>query len=66
MEMPLIGRQSKVFDKVQLRLSLSPSLDVPENEIRTSKYTLYSFLPINLYEQITNPVNIGFLFMAVL
>lgn len=64
--MPLIGRQSKVFDKVQLRLSLSPSLDVPENEIRTSKYTLYSFLPINLYEQITNPVNIGFLFMAVL
>lgn len=64
--MPLISRQSKVFDKVQLRLSLSPSLDVPENEIRTSKYTLYSFLPINLYEQITNPVNIGFLFMAVL
>lgn len=64
--MPLISRQSKVFDKVQLRLSLSPSLDVAENEIRTSKYTLYSFLPINLYEQITNPVNIGFLFMAVL
>lgn len=64
--MPLIGRQSTIFDKVQLRLSLSPTLDVPENEIRTSKYTLYSFLPMNLFEQITNPVNIGFLFMAVL
>jgi phospholipid-transporting ATPase len=36
------------------------------NEVHTSKYTWYTFVPLNLYEQFHNRANVYFLFVAVL
>ncbi|GLI63173.1 hypothetical protein VaNZ11_005942 [Volvox africanus] len=36
------------------------------NEIRTAKYTLLTFLPVNLFEQFTRIANLYFLIVAVL
>jgi hypothetical protein len=38
----------------------------PSNQIRTSKYTLLSFLPMNLYHQIMKPANMFFLIVCFL
>ncbi|KAG2451812.1 hypothetical protein HYH02_003588 [Chlamydomonas schloesseri] len=36
------------------------------NEIRTAKYTLLTFLPVNLFEQFTRVANLYFLIIAIL
>lgn len=36
------------------------------NEIRTAKYTLLTFLPVNLFEQFMRVANLYFLIMAIL
>ena len=36
------------------------------NQIRTSKYTFWSFIPKNLFEQFRRAANVYFLFMAIL
>lgn len=36
------------------------------NELKTSKYTIATFLPVNLFEQFSRVANLYFLFMAVL
>lgn len=40
--------------------------DVITNEISTAKYTLLTFLPVNLFEQFTRVANLYFLLTAIL
>jgi hypothetical protein len=40
--------------------------DVATNEISTAKYTLLTFLPVNLFEQFLRVANLYFLLMAIL
>eukprot|EP00871_Galdieria_phlegrea_P003198 jgi/Galph1/387/GphlegSOOS_G5030.1 len=42
-----------------------PNLTFPKNYIRTTKYTLLTFLPKNLFEQFRRYVNLYFLFVIV-
>lgn len=48
------------------KLGLSDPLGLPGNSIRTAKYTLLSFLPVNLFQQFTRVANMYFLFIAFL
>ncbi|KAK9729690.1 hypothetical protein K7432_000095, partial [Basidiobolus ranarum] len=43
-----------------------PKKQYPSNRIRTSKYTIFNFLPKNLFEQFRRVANMYFLFMAIL
>jgi len=43
-----------------------PNGSYPDNHIRTTKYTLFSFLPKNLYEQFHRFANLYFLFIVIL
>ena len=38
-----------------------PDLDLPDNSISTSKYTIITFLPKNLLEQFSKSANLYFL-----
>lgn len=40
--------------------------DVATNEISTAKYTILTFLPVNLFEQFTRVANLYFLLCAIL
>lgn len=44
----------------------TPTSDLPSNKIKTNKYTLINFLPLNLYEQFRKAANLYFLVIAVL
>lgn len=48
------------------RLGLLDPLGLPGNSIRTAKYTLLTFLPVNLFQQFTRVANMYFLFIAFL
>ena len=48
------------------RLGLLAPLGLPNNSIRTAKYTVLSFLPVNLFQQFTRVANMYFLFIAFL
>ena len=48
------------------RLGLLDPLGLPCNSIRTAKYTLLTFLPVNLFQQFTRVANMYFLFIAFL
>lgn len=48
------------------KLGLLDPLGLPGNSIRTAKYTLLSFLPVNLFQQFTRVANMYFLFIAFL
>lgn len=41
--------------------SYQPDLNVPNNKISTSKYTLITFFPKNLFEQFSRAANVYFL-----
>ncbi|ORX90627.1 phospholipid-translocating P-type ATPase [Basidiobolus meristosporus CBS 931.73] len=43
-----------------------PKTDFPSNRIRTSKYTLFTFLPKNLFEQFHRAANLYFVFLVIL
>ncbi|KAK9717044.1 hypothetical protein K7432_006454 [Basidiobolus ranarum] len=43
-----------------------PKAQFPSNRIRTSKYTVFSFLPKNLFEQFRRVANVYFLFLIIL
>lgn len=40
--------------------------DVAGNFVRTAKYTLVTFLPLNLFEQFSRIANLYFAFIAIL
>ncbi len=48
------------------KLGLLDPLGLPGNSIRTAKYTVLSFLPVNLFQQFTRVANMYFLFIAFL
>ncbi|KAJ3205624.1 hypothetical protein HDU82_005066 [Entophlyctis luteolus] len=50
----------------QPQIIYEPASSGPSNKIRTSKYTLISFLPKNLYEQFRSIANFYFLSLVVL
>jgi phospholipid-transporting ATPase len=43
-----------------------PDLDVCDNRIKTSKYTLYNFLPLNLLVQFSKVANVYFLIIGIM
>lgn len=62
-EHPATGHRGKIDIKMQKR-TVTFGQSIPElgnNKIRTSKYTLLSFFPLNLFEQLTKTANIYFL-----
>ncbi|RNF08259.1 phospholipid-transporting ATPase-like protein [Trypanosoma rangeli] len=44
----------------------NPSNVYCDNTVRSSKYTLLTFLPVNLFEQFHRPINLYFLFLTAL
>ena len=48
------------------RLGLLDPLGLAGNAIRTAKYTVLSFFPVNLFQQFTRVANMYFLFIAFL
>ena len=40
--------------------------DIAGNEVRTAKYTLVTFLPVNLFEQFSRIANLYFALIAIL
>ncbi|EQC39924.1 hypothetical protein SDRG_02580 [Saprolegnia diclina VS20] len=52
--------------RLDRRLSLRARNDFPDNRVRTSKYTLASFLPLNLLEQFRRVANVYFLLISLL
>ncbi|XP_015268247.1 PREDICTED: probable phospholipid-transporting ATPase VD [Gekko japonicus] len=55
---PHLGRFKEEYEKV--------SKHYKSNKIRTTKYTLWNFIPRNLFEQFHRVANLYFLFIAVL
>jgi magnesium-transporting ATPase (P-type) len=41
-------------------------LILSDNEVRTSKYRWYNFIPLNLFEQLKKSANIYFIFISIL
>ncbi len=48
-----------------IRMNL-PDMDVCDNRIKTSKYTLYNFLPLNLLVQFSKVANVYFLIIGIM
>jgi phospholipid-transporting ATPase len=48
-----------------IRMNL-PDMDVCDNSIKTSKYTLYNFLPLNLLVQFSKVANVYFLIIGIM
>ncbi|KAJ9082154.1 drs2 neo1 protein [Entomophthora muscae] len=61
-----LNRGSTSGEHQSRRVNLTPSSQFPTNVIRTSKYTLWSFIPINIYVQFSNFVNIYFLIISII
>lgn len=47
-------------------LCLTPSVSPQSNCIKTSKYNIVTFLPVNLFEQFQEVANTYFLFLLIL
>ena len=47
-------------------ISNFPDYQLPNNKITTSKYTYFTFFPLNLIEQFTKLANVYFLIIAVM
>jgi len=43
-----------------------PDNDVCDNRIKTSKYTIYNFLPLNLLVQFSKVANVYFLIIGIM
>uniref|UniRef100_A0A3B3VGL6 Phospholipid-transporting ATPase n=1 Tax=Poecilia latipinna TaxID=48699 RepID=A0A3B3VGL6_9TELE len=52
-------------EKCHQNVQIQPFL-LPKNAIKTSKYNLFSFLPLNLFEQFSRLANAYFLFLLIL
>ena len=67
----IYGAARRVFvnlplPKYELDKNGNPKRQFVTNKVRTSKYTLWSFLPKNLFEQFRRAANLYFLGMAIL
>lgn len=65
----ILGRSKAVKQSKSLRLILSselPRLEESSNQITTTKYTFYNFIPKNLAFQFSNVANVYFLFLICL
>lgn len=43
-----------------------PDIDVCDNRIKTSKYTFYNFVPLNLFVQFSKVANLYFLVIGIM
>jgi phospholipid-transporting ATPase len=43
-----------------------PDFDVCDNRIKTSKYTFYNFVPLNLFVQFSKVANLYFLVIGIM
>ncbi|CAJ1071258.1 phospholipid-transporting ATPase ID-like [Xyrichtys novacula] len=65
----LLGTEKKKEEERYLRANDRPfnlSFNYDNNAIRTSKYNIFTFLPLNLFEQFRRLANAYFLFLMVL
>lgn len=63
--LPKQERQKLLVENRDIQIGY-PQEFFPNNQISTTKYTLYSFLFVNLYEQFSKIANLYFLFLACL
>ena len=49
-----------------LRSAISRQKQLRSNELKTTKYSIYNFLPLNLFEQFHRFANVYFVFIAIL
>ncbi|KAI0244456.1 drs2 neo1 protein [Massospora cicadina] len=61
-----ITRRPDPHPRESRRVEFTPNASYPTNVIRTSKYTLLSFIPVNLYIQFSNFVNVYFLCISII
>lgn len=65
----LFGGEKKIEEERFLRANDRPfnlSYDYADNSIKTSKYNIFTFLPLNLFEQLQRLANVYFLFLFFL
>ncbi|RNF17847.1 putative phospholipid-translocating P-type ATPase (flippase) [Trypanosoma conorhini] len=60
------SKRRGVDDETRTVLPGSPSKAYCDNTVRSFKYTLLTFLPLNLFEQFHRPINLYFLFITAL
>ena len=63
---PPSNRLDATFRSIKLHDDGADISEYPSNTILTSRYTVYNFIPKNLFEQFHNVANCYFLFMAIL
>ncbi|XP_069060376.1 phospholipid-transporting ATPase VA [Pleurodeles waltl] len=61
-----VGSQSLLLPSAAKAAPDNPNRHLPGNRIKTTKYTVLSFLPKNLFEQFHRMANIYFVFIALL
>ena len=66
-EEPLLRRRSTVTPLKfhQFKIGIQ-NKNLNDNKIQTNKYTILTFLPLNLFEQFSKLANIYFLMIAIL
>ena len=62
----LIKENKEVMESKYSFLILSENNDQENNEIQTSKFTLWNFLPKILFEHFTKQINLYFLWIIIL
>lgn len=60
------GRPQRGVVEAQRSVTLFQGVDGSSNTVRTSKYTLLTFLPLNLWEQFHNPSNVYFIILIIM
>ena len=63
---PIAFERNIIFNDAASRVDSPQHQEFVSNEVITSKYTAYSFLPLNLFEQFMEPANAYFLFVGIL
>ncbi|EAN94549.1 phospholipid-transporting ATPase-like protein, putative [Trypanosoma cruzi] len=53
-------------DEIRIVHAGRPSMEYCDNTVKSSKYTLLTFLPANLFEQFHRPINLYFLLLTAL
>ena len=61
-----IVHQDWITMQAQRSVTLFQGVDGSSNTVRTSKYTLLTFLPLNLWEQFHSPSNVYFIILIIM